>query len=174
MNFKGKYHGDRGRSIKYVDRELEAYRRLLKAFGRAYDVISNGFATATLGVVEGGSESVLDRFDFAIVSRFNKQPYCYVEVTGDNEDSEYAYILSEKVAKAERVNIPVYFLYEKRGKWRVFSVRMVRKYGELVKWLEDERPYYRVPFARGILFRSWASFVKSELVVYVARMRKYG
>jgi len=174
MNFKGKYHGDRGRSIKYVSRELEAKKRLLNAFGRYYDVVENGFATTQVGMTEGGSASELDRFDFAIASRYTKQPFCYVEVTGDNEDSEYAYILSEKVAKAERVNIPVYFVYEKRGKWRVFSVKMIRKYCELVKWLEDERPYYRVPFSRGLLFRSWASFVKSELVTYVARMRKHG
>ena len=78
-------------------------------------------------------------------------------MTGDAVEDDYIYILSEKVERARKVDVPVWFLYykEKLRKRVVIRAQTVVRFGTPIKWLEGEKPYYRVPLSRAISFRQW-------------------
>ena len=173
---KRKYHGDRKRAVRYVAREHEAYAMLLRQLGPYYTVVFNGFASGLVGVREGGSRGCRDRFDFAVASLFDKRKvFCFVEVTGDDVDDVYAYILSEKVRKALELPVPVFVMYRKERKnmWRMFSAKYVARYGELIEWVPNEKPYYRVSLAKGVMFREWVTWLRHHYIPYAERNRKY-
>lgn len=176
MTLKGKYHGSRKRSVKYAAREHEAYALLLRQLGPYYTVIFNGFASGMIGVHEGGSSNALSRFDLAVASLFNRRKiFCYIEVTGDNQDDIYAYILTEKITKAQQLTIPVFIMYRKERKrmWRVFSTPKIIKHGEVITWVEGEKPYYRISIAKGIMFRSWVSWFRNHYIPWAERNGRY-
>ena len=175
MNFKRKYHSSYAKSAQYVARELEAEAKLQRNLGRWFMVVRNGVGVGTAGLVSGYSSGV-ERFDFAIASMADpRKVYVLVEVTGDLIDDVYAYILSDKLEKAFKSPIPVFFMYEKRRKhmWRVFSREYVKRYGELIKWLEGEKPYYRVILSKGWYFREWLVWLRKHYIPYAERNRKY-
>ena len=176
MTLKHKYHADRKRSVKYAAREHEAYALLLRHLGPYYTVLFNGFASGLIGVREGGSINALGRFDLIIASLIDRNKvFAYVEVTGDNTDDIYAYILSEKISKAKELPVPVFIMYRKERKrmWRVFSTPKIIRYGELINWVEGEKQYYRISIARGIMFRSWVSWFRNHYIPYAERNGKY-
>jgi len=176
LTLKHKYHADRKRSVKYAAREHEAYALLLRHLGPYYTVLFNGFASGLIGVREGGSINALGRFDLIIASLIDRNKvFAYVEVTGDNTDDIYAYILSEKISKAKELPVPVFIMYRKERKrmWRVFRTPQIIRYGELINWVEGEKQYYRISIAKGIMFRSWVSWFRNHYIPYAERNGKY-
>lgn len=164
MNFKAKYHGTIFRSSRYVSRELEAKARLVRNLGKlGVAVIDSGVGVGQVGIVDEESDV---RFDFTLVDTISSKVIGYVEVTGDVIDDIYAYVLSEKVERARGAKYPVFVLYHKERKkmWRVFSVKTVAKCGELVKWLEDEKPYYKVQLSKGLLYRDWINWIRAHVL----------
>ena len=164
MNFKRKYHGSYSKSAQYVARELEAKSKLLRNLAPVgVEVLDSGLGVETVGIVEGSSEV---RFDFTLIDSITGRVIAYVEVTGDAINDIYAYILSEKLVKARLSKYPVWFMYHKRSKrmWRMFSARFVARVGEEVKWLEDEKPYLRVPVSKGLYFAEWIRWLKSHII----------
>jgi len=159
VGFKDKYHSELEKSSKYVAREAEAKALLTRNLGRLGIRVLEGDSSfvGIQGKVEGNPEV---RFDFALeypISPGRSLLLGYVEVTGDSEDSEFLYVLSEKIAKARRVDVPVWFLYfkDKQRKRYVIRAQTVVRYGTLVNWVPGERPYYRVPAAKAMSFRHW-------------------
>jgi len=164
---KRKYHRNYSRSAEYAAREAEAYLKLLRNFAKddVY-IVRSGVGVMNTGIVDGFSSSAEDRFDFVLVDLWTKKVICYVEVTGDALDDEFAYVLSEKIEKAKRAEYPVFILYNKKRKrmWRVLSAKYVATHGELKKWLKDEKPYYVVPVSKGLYFADWVRWMKSHVI----------
>jgi hypothetical protein len=164
--FKSKYHSDISRSSKYVSRELEAKALLLRNLSKLNITVTEGSQefVGKVGILEGHPEI---RFDYSLWY-YDKLLLGFIEVTGDNEDDEYIYILSEKVNKARYSTAPVWFLYfkDKFRKRLVIRAQFIQRYGQLVKWIEGEKPYYRVHLNHCQSFKSWVSWLR-ELLLYV-------
>ena len=155
MNLKDKYHSDLKRSSKYVARESEAKALLLRNLSR-YDVTvreGDPDLVGKVGIVEGHTNI---RFDYSLWY-LDRLLVGFVEVTGDRENDEYIYILSEKVDKCRYAKVPVWFLYfkDRLRKKLVIRAQFVVKYGKLEKWIENEKPYWKVHIQNCKSFRSW-------------------
>jgi len=180
MNFKRKYHSSYSKSAIYAAREAEAYSKLLRNLGKyGVDVVRVGEGVLRTGVVDEEGP----RFDFMLkvrrVDDGSEYVICYVEVTGDFIDDIYAYILSEKIESARKANYPVFIMYDKRRKrlWRVFSMRYIalkldRGDLEMIKWLEDEKPYIKIPLAKGWYFARWVTWLRTHVIPYIMRRRE--
>jgi hypothetical protein len=164
--FKSKYHSDISRSSKYVSRELEAKALLVRNLGKYNIKVYEGSKefVGKVGILEGHPEI---RFDYALFY-YNKLLLGFVEVTGDNENDEYIYVLSEKINKCRYSTVPVWFLYfkDKLRKRLVIRAPFVVRYGSLIKWIEGEKPYYKVHISHCRTFRSWVSWLR-ELLLYI-------
>jgi hypothetical protein len=165
MGFKDKYHSEIAKSSEYAAREAEAKALLMRNLGKLGIVVLDGDPSyvEVQGKVEGHPGI---RFDFSLwypVVDHRSVLLGYVEVTGDRVEDDYLYILSEKVAKARKVDVPVWFLYykERLRKRVVIRAQNVVKYGQLVEWVEGERPYYRVSISRAAALRTWFTWWRS-------------
>ena len=132
-------------------------RNLSRLGIRVYD--GDPSYVAVLGIVEGHPRV---RFDFSMW--YFEAFLGFVEVTGDREDSEFCYILSEKVSKARELGVPVWFMYQKKRKWLILPMKNVVVYGTLVKWLRGERPYYRVHVSKAKEFRAWVNWLRYYVI----------
>jgi hypothetical protein len=168
MGFKDRYHGDLAKSSEYAAREAEAKALLVRNLGKLGIVVLDGDPSyvANQGKIEGHPEV---RFDYSLwypirsVVDHRSVLLGYVEVTGDRLDDDYLYILSEKVAKARKVDVPVWFLYykERKRKRVVIRAQSVVRYGTLINWVQGERPYYRVSISRAVALKTWLSWWRS-------------
>jgi len=171
MNFKRKYHSSYSKSAIYAAREAEAYSKLLRNLAPlGIEVLKASEHVEVVGIVDGHPEV---RFDFTLVDSITGRVIAYVEVTSDAINDIYAYILSEKIAKAKVAKYPVWFMYNKRSKrmWRMFSAKYVVRVGELKQWLEDEKPYYVVPLSKGWMFAEWVRWLKSHIIPMIRDSR---
>jgi len=164
--FKSKYHSDLLRSSQYVVREAEAKALLIRNLRKYYIFVREGDPeyVSKQGIIEGHPNV---RFDYSLWY-YDTLLLGFVEVTGDVEDSQYIYILSEKVDKARYAKVPVWFLYFKDKMRKRFIIRapFVVRYGKLVKWLENENPYWQVPIQHCKSFREWVYWF-GEVVKYI-------
>ncbi len=163
LNFKLRYHLDYGRSAEYVAVEAEAYSKLLRNLGKLVEVVRASDYVGKAGIIEGHPSI---RFDFLLLDLETGRAVCYVEVTSDRVNDVYAYILSEKLSKAKLSKYPVWFMYYKKPKrmWRMFSAKYVVTHGEVINWLEGEKPYYRVMLSKGWYFANWVRWLKSHVL----------
>jgi len=159
VDFKGRYHSEVERSSKYAARESEAKALLIRNLGKLGVQVLEGDSNyvGVQGKVQGHPSL---RFDFSLwypVPGYRSILLGYIEVTGDSVEDDYIYILSEKVEKARRVDVPVWFLYykERMRKRVVIRAQTVVRFGTLVNWIQGEKPYYRVPLSKATSFRHW-------------------